>query len=412
MSKKEQQIPAIRFKGLTDAWEQRRLDDISEKVTEKNKNKEITETLTNSAEYGIISQSEFFDKDISNINNIDGYYIVRPDDFVYNPRISNFAPVGPIKRNNLNRIGIMSPLYYVFRTKNIDPSFLEKYFVTSYWHMFMKLNGDSGARSDRFAIKDSVFKEMPIPYPSFEEQVRIGNFFKQIDSTIALHQRQLDNYKELKKATLQKMFPQDGEKVPEVRFDGFTEEWEQRNLGEVVQIRRGLTYKPSDIAAVGIRVLRSSNINGDVFLLKTDDVYVNKEVVNIPLLENGDILVTAANGSTKLVGKHAIVSNVDNNTVHGGFMLSISTRQNYFINAWMSSFEYGKILSLVQGGNGAIGNLSKPMLESATITLPNDEEQTKIGNFFRQLDDTVDFYQQKVDGYQKLKNAMLQQMFV
>ena len=199
-------VPEVRFAGFTEAWEQRKLDDVSEKVTEKNKNRKVTETLTNSAEYGIISQSDFFDKDISNINNIDGYYVVRPDDFVYNPRISNYAPVGPIKRNNLNKIGVMSPLYYVFRIKDIDPSFLEKYFDTAYWHMFMKLNGDSGARADRFAIKDSVFKQMPIPYPSIEEQVKLGNFFKQLDDTIALHQQKGTDYQQLKKTMLQQMF--------------------------------------------------------------------------------------------------------------------------------------------------------------------------------------------------------------
>ncbi|MEB7430999.1 hypothetical protein NEN51_13160 [Enterococcus lactis] len=142
------------------------MGDISDKVTEKNKHNEFSETLTNSAEYGIINQRDFFDKDISNEKNLNGYYIVRPDDFVYNPRISNSAPVGPIKRNKLERTGVMSPLYYVFRVHDVDKTFLEKYFSTNGWHKFMKLNGDSGARSDRFAIKDSVFREIPIPVPS------------------------------------------------------------------------------------------------------------------------------------------------------------------------------------------------------------------------------------------------------
>ncbi|MDD3307748.1 MAG: restriction endonuclease subunit S, partial [Acetobacterium sp.] len=95
-------FPELRFPGFRDAWEMRKLNDISEKVTEKNKNREFTETLTNSAEYGILSQNDYFEKEISNEKNIDGYYVVRSDDFVYNPRISNYAPVGPIKRNKLN----------------------------------------------------------------------------------------------------------------------------------------------------------------------------------------------------------------------------------------------------------------------------------------------------------------------
>jgi len=181
--------PKIRFKGFTDPWEQRKLLQISDKVTEKNSSREYSETFTNSAEFGIISQREFFDKDISNEENIDGYYIVKNDDFVYNPRISTFAPVGPIKRNKLGRDGVMSPLYYVFRTHDIDPTYLEHFFTTTGWHKFMKLNGDSGARSDRFSIKDSVFKEMPLPYPSIDEQEKIGEFFDVITNLITLHQR-------------------------------------------------------------------------------------------------------------------------------------------------------------------------------------------------------------------------------
>uniref|UniRef100_UPI0035A1866F restriction endonuclease subunit S n=1 Tax=Jeotgalibaca porci TaxID=1868793 RepID=UPI0035A1866F len=187
-------------------WEQRKLRQISNKVQGKNKNREYSETLTNSAEFGIISQTDFFDKEISNKNNIEGYYIVKNNDFVYNPRISNYAPVGPIKRNRLGRTGIMSPLYYVFKPVNIDETYLEKYFDTSYWHKFMKLNGDSGARADRFAIRDSVFTEMPIPYPIMKEQEEVGNFFDSLDNIIALHQRELELLKQTKKAFLQKMF--------------------------------------------------------------------------------------------------------------------------------------------------------------------------------------------------------------
>ena len=199
-------VPELRFAGFADDWELRKLEEISDKVTEKNKNSEYVETLTNSAEFGIINQRDFFDKNISNEKNLNGYYIVREDDFVYNPRISNYAPVGPIKRNKLGRTGVMSPLYYVFRPYNIDKKFLEYYFDTTVWHKFMKINGDSGARADRFAIKDSIFKTMPIPYPSIEEQRKIGKFFDNLNDTITLHQRKLDLLKEQKKGYLQKMF--------------------------------------------------------------------------------------------------------------------------------------------------------------------------------------------------------------
>lgn len=199
-------VPELRFAGFDDDWEERKLGDISGKVTEKNSDNEFSETLTNSAEYGIISQRDFFDKDISNEKNLNTYYVVRDGDFVYNPRISNFAPVGPIKRNTLGRIGVMSPLYYVFRARNVDGMYLEKYFSSTKWHRFMELNGDTGARADRFAIKDKDFVQMPILLPTLEEQSKIARFLDSVDTTITLQQRKLDLLKEQKKALLQKMF--------------------------------------------------------------------------------------------------------------------------------------------------------------------------------------------------------------
>ncbi|EAF5107354.1 restriction endonuclease subunit S, partial [Listeria monocytogenes] len=204
--KSEEDVPKIRFADFDEEWYQRKLGEISDKVIEKNKESTYFETLTNSAEYGIISQREFFNKDISNEKNLNGYYIVRENDFVYNPRISNYAPVGPIKRNKLGRIGIVSPLYYVFRTFDTNQSFLEYYFDGTVWHNFMLLNGDSGARADRFAIKDSVLKEMPIPYSTLYEQEKISFFLDELTIIINLHQNKLKKLSSLKKAYLQNMF--------------------------------------------------------------------------------------------------------------------------------------------------------------------------------------------------------------
>lgn len=170
-------------------WEQRKLSEVADKVTEKNVDLVVQETFTNSAEYGVISQRDFFDHDISNAENIGGYYVVRDEDFVYNPRISVTAPVGPVNRNKLGRNGVMSPLYTVFRTHDIDTAYLEWFFKSSYWHPFMFFNGDSGARSDRFSIKDAVFFEMPIPTPCLEEQRQIGAYMDKLNNLITLHQR-------------------------------------------------------------------------------------------------------------------------------------------------------------------------------------------------------------------------------
>lgn len=201
-------VPAVRFKGFTDAWGHRKLGDFSIKVISKNTNHIINETLTNSAEEGIISQSDYFDRQISNDDNVDGYYVVDPDDFVYNPRISTKAPVGPINRNRLGRKGIVSPLYTVFRSDDtVNKLFLEYYFKTACWYLFMRYNGDSGARSDRFSIKNELFFSMALCLPSLDEQERIGKLLDQVDNLITLHQRKLAKLKNIKKALLNEMFP-------------------------------------------------------------------------------------------------------------------------------------------------------------------------------------------------------------
>ena len=186
-----QRISLYFFKINTFVWEQRKLNEIADKVSEKNKNNEFSEPFTNSAEQGIISQKDYFDREIVNNENLNGYYIVRNDDFIYNPRISVTAPVGPINRNRLGRNGVMSPLYTVFRTHDIDNLYLEFYFKTTKWHRFMKLNGDSGARFDRFTISSTQFMEMPIPYPTLEEQQKIGEYFDSLDNLITLHHHKL-----------------------------------------------------------------------------------------------------------------------------------------------------------------------------------------------------------------------------
>ena len=201
--------------------------------------------------------------------------------------------------------------------------------------------------------------------------------------------------------------------LPILRFDNFNNYWRTSSLLSQVEVRRGLTYKPNDVRSKGARVLRSSNIVDDSFVIADDDVFVSKDVINIPRVSNGDILVTAANGSTKLVGKHAIIKNLpgDEIVVHGGFMLLFKTEQNYFVNAWMSSNEYKRVLQFVQGGNGAIGNLSSAILKSTKMSVPSFSEQSAIGSLFNTFDDLLARYKDNLTNYQSLKATMLAKMF-
>lgn len=199
--------PRIRFKGFEGDWEIKRLYEISKKVIVKNSNLKYNITLTNSAEYGIINQLDFFDHEISNNNSISSYYIVENDDFVYNPRISVTAPVGPINRNKLGYTGIMSPLYYVFKVYDIDKDYLSFFFQTRIWHKYMFDNGNSGARFDRLSITDDMFGKMPIISPiDLAEQRQIASFFHSLDTQISLEAQRLEKLKQIKSACLDKMF--------------------------------------------------------------------------------------------------------------------------------------------------------------------------------------------------------------
>ena len=199
-------------------------------------------------------------------------------------------------------------------------------------------------------------------------------------------------------------------------FESITLEdaWEQRKLGDISKTKRGLTYKPSNIDNTGIRVLRSSNIKEDTFVISDNDVFVKESAVNIPFVKNGDILITAANGSTNLVGKHAIIRDIPKNSaVHGGFMLITTSKEYEFLNASMSSNWYKKFIKkYVAGGNGAIGNLRKNDLDNQKIYVPKKDEQEKIGNFFKMLDSLITLHQRKLEKLKQLKKFLLQNMFI
>lgn len=412
---KNNHTPKIRFSGFTGDWEQRKLGEISEKVTEKNKNNIYSETLTNSAEFGIINQRDFFDKDISNEKNLDGYYVVRPDDFVYNPRISNFAPVGPIKRNKLGRTGVMSPLYYVFRTHDVDKTYLEKYFSSNSWHIFMKLNGDSGARSDRFAIKDSIFREMPIPIPSIEEQTKIGNFFEQLEDTIALYQQELTTLKQTKQGFLQKMFPKEGESVPEIRFPGFTGDWEQRKLGEISDVTKlaGFEFTKYVIYKDEGKIIALRGLNVKNRKLVLDDVkYIDQSdfsKLNRSKLFKNDILFTYVG----TVGELAVVPENDKYYLAPNvarIRLNDNVNPQFVSQMMGNKVFYDKVIFPLIATSSQPA-LSMENVRKFTLKLPSIEEQTKIGNFFKQLDDTIALHQRELDVLKVTKKAFLQKMF-
>ena len=390
----KQNKPAIRFKEFTDAWEQRKLSEITDKVTEKNAGLQYVETFTNSAEFGIISQRDFFDHDIAKLGSLDGYYIVKNEDFVYNPRISTSAPVGPINRNKLGRTGVMSPLYTVFRPHDIDTTYLEYFFKCGYWHSFMNFNGDSGARSDRFSIRDNVFFQMPIPIPDIDEQRKIGELLTCLDNLITLHQRKYDKLQVLKKAMLEKMFPKNSSGVPEIRFKGFTDAWEQRKAKDLCSISTG-----------------KSNTQDRV----DDGIY--PFYVRSPIVEHSnrylfdeEAVLTVGDGVGTGKVFHYVNGKYDlHQRVYRMFDFSEEITAKYFYYYFSNHF-YDRVMAMT--AKTSVDSVRYEMIADMDIALPKVKEQMAISAYFDRLDHLITLHQRELEKLQNIKKSMLEKMFV
>ena len=205
--KNGEKVPELRFAGFADDWEDRKLSSIAERVTRKNKNNESTLPLTISAQDGLVDQNDYFNKQVAS-RDVTGYFLVKNGEFAYNKSYSNGYPWGAIKRLDKYEMGVLSTLYIVFKPTAINSQFLVSYYETTRWYREVSKNAAEGARNHGLLnISPNDFFNTLLTIPkSAEEQQQIGSFFKQLDDTIALHQRKLDLLKEQKKGFLQKMF--------------------------------------------------------------------------------------------------------------------------------------------------------------------------------------------------------------
>ena len=408
------QIPQIRFAGFTKPWEVRKLGDCAKfsKGSGYSKN-DLCNIGTPIILYGRLYTK--YETIIKKVNTF-----VRPkDSSVYSKGGEIIIPASGETANDIARAsavensGILlgGDLNIISPDKAINSAFLALSISNGkpQKELAKKAQGKSVVH-----ISNSEIKELNIPFPQKAEQQKIGELFANLDNLITLHQRKFEKLQKIKKSCLQNLFPQNNQNTPKIRFKNFSDEWVEKKFSDIAQTRQGLTYKPLDIRINGIRVLRSSNINEDKFIFDNTDVFVTKKAINIDYVKNGDILITSANGSSHLVGKHAIIKNLpDKSAVHGGFMLLVTANNTEFLNASIGSAWYQKFISLfVSGGNGAIGNLSQNDLNNAYLPIPNSKEQEKIGTFFSKLDKLIALHQRKVEKLKEIKAAMLSKAFI
>lgn len=418
----ESTVPRLRIADFDGEWLELTLGEVSRRTNTKNRDRTIKETFTNSAQYGIISQLDYFDNSVSNPENIGGYYVVEPDDFVYNPRISTLAPYGPVNRNKLGRRGAMSPLYSVFRPSGVDCSFLEYFFKTDLWHEFMRMNGDTGARHDRFAIGAADFYQLSISRPSIEEQRAIGSFFTHFDSLISQHQSKHERLEQTKRALMQRMFPEADADEPELRFEGFTGPWETRNWGSLGSVLRHNSLARADLTTedTGIR-----NVHyGDV--LTEFRSVLNPSVDNIPFarstmkgklgdpLQDGDIIFADA-AEDETVGKCCELRNTKGKLIVPGLHTipvrpTIRFAEGFLAYALNAEAFHDQLIPLMQGSK--VSSISATALSRCELSFPSFAEQQAIGAIFGKLDDLISTERNYIDKLQQVKSGLLQNMYI
>jgi len=407
-------IPKIRFKGFTEPWEQRKLGDICERVTRKNKNNQSDLPLTISSQYGLIDQRNFFNKVVA-AKDMSNYYLLQNGEYAYNKSYSNGYDYGSIKRLNAYEQGCLSTLYICFslETLDVDSDYLECFFDTLQWYGDVSMICAEGARNHGLLNVDTkaFFTDVRINLPiSIKEQRLIAKYLNNLDHLITLHQRKCDDTKELKKYMLQKMFPKNGEKFPEIRFKGFTEAWEQRKLGEIcsrVQGNDGRMELPTlTISAANGWMKQEDRFSGNI---------AGKEQKNYTLLHKGELSYN--HGNSKLA-KYGTVFSLQTYEealvprVYHSFKVEIGSADfiEYYFATKMPDRELRKLISSGARMDGLL-NIGYDDFMGIKMMFPSVLEQDKIAEYFRAFDHLITLHQRKCDILKELKKYMLQNMF-
>ena len=396
--------PQLRFKGFTDDWEDRNLKDILREFSTKSK-------IEN--EYRVLSSTnvgmEFRDGRVSGTSNL-GYKIIKNGDLVLSPQ--NLW-LGNININNIGT-GLVSPSYKTFNFTDIDSSFIKPQLRTPKMLEEYKNSSTQGASVVRRNLEIDSFYQIKIATPSIKEQEKIGSFFKHLDSTISLHQRKLDLLKEQKKGFLQKMFPKNGAKVPELRFAGFADDWEERKLSSGLReyTDRVIVEDDKEYYQISVRnnfggiTLRGSKMGNKIGRKRQAKINLTKYPQTLIFTRQ-----TVEQGGIGWVDKYCDGAIVTENMPT--ISLDTSVFSKYFLtNLFQTRIFYkNAILDNIEGGSAQIAIHESKFL-SSTLLFPNLDEQEKIGQFFKQLDNTITLHQRKLDLLKEQKKGFLQKMFV
>lgn len=395
MKKETKKAPTIRFRGFTDDWEQRKLGEIFTERSEKKH--EYLPPLTIIQGCGTVRRDEMDRELIYDKSSLSNYKLVKKNDFIVHLR--SFE--GGLEKSNIE--GIVSPAYHIFHGEKINTEFYYSFFRSNDFINHKLVPFVYGIRDGR-SIDIAGMKTIKIPYPSVNEQNRIGTLIGQLNSLIALHQRKLAQLKKLKKYFLQNMFPAKGEKVPRIRFKGFTGDWEQRKLGDfgaVAMCKR--IFKDQTSEKGDIPFYKIGTFGG------VPDAYIPRELFNeykqmYPYPEKGDILISASGSIGRTVeytGEDAYFQ--DSNIVwlrHDKSIVNLFLKYLYEVIQWAG----------IEGST--IKRLYNDNILTTEVMIPSVQEQEKIGAYLDSIDHLITLHQRKLDQLQTMKKFMLQNLFI
>ena len=409
--------PALRFKGFTDPWEQRKLEEYLEVSGQKNFEGIYTkeDVLSVSGDFGIVNQIEFQGRSFAGAS-VANYGVVETGDIVYTKSPLKSNPYGIIKANK-GKNGIVSTLYAVYKPKqSANPEFVQIYFeqdarMNNYMHPLV----NKGAKNDMKVSAENALKGQ-IVFPDIKEQRTISEFFHNLDTLITLHQRKYEKLVNIKKSMLDKMFPKNGASVPEIRFKGFTDPWEQRKLGDAFErvVRKNTNNEsrlPLTISAQDGLVDQITYFNNRV---------ASRDVSNYYLVYNGEF---AYNKSTSDGYPFGAVKRLDwyekgvLSTLYIVFALKHPEKDDSdFMTVFYDTDRWhrGVAERAAEGArNHGLLNISADDFFDIDTTMPEDKaEQEKIGRLLKKLDTLITLHQRKLEKLQNIKKSCLEKMFV
>ena len=390
---KKSMVPKLRFPGFNETWEQRKLEDCATIIMGQSPK---SENYTQDPKNHILVQGN---ADLKNgqvtprVWTTEVTKVGKAGDIILSVR----APVGEVGKTAYDVV--LGRGVAAIRGNDFLLQTLQKLKECKYW-------GKVSVGSTFDSITSEILKSTLISKPTIEEQIKIGDFLSSVDKLITLHQRKLEGLSKLKKSLLQKMFPKNGQQNPEVRFPGFTEAWEQRKLKDFTLSYSGGTPTVSNKNYYNgtIPFIRSGEISGERTELFISEEGLNKS--SAKRVHKGQILY-ALYGATSGEVSLSKIDGAINQAI-----LAISTEGGYsnaFLSFWLRKEKDRITATFLQGGQG---NLSGEIVKNLIVPIPSQLEQTKIGDFFNQLDSVITLHQRKLESLKILKKSLLQQMFV